>query len=71
MEMNLLNEKTPQEIASRIYYLTTDFDFLDYEGEKEKELQELEECIYYLKSIASNEYNKEYFRTFYNALQKI
>lgn len=69
--MEYLQEKSPQEIAQRIYELSKDMDFLDYEEEKEKELKELEDCIYYLKACAQNQYNAEYFRTFYNALQNI
>ena len=30
-----------------------------------------EEAIYQLKAIASNEYNSDYYRTFWNVLQKI
>lgn len=64
-------EKDCAEIAQRIYELSKDMDSSDYEEEKEKELQELTNCIYYIKACAQNEYNFDYFRTFFNALQNI
>ena len=69
--MEYLQEKDCAEIALRIYELSKDMDCLDYEEEKEKELKELEDCIYYLKACAQNKYNFDYFRTFFNALQNI
>ena len=64
-------EKDCAEIAEKIYELSKDMNYLDYEEEKEKELQELTNCIYYIRTCAQNKYNAEYFRTFYNALQNI
>ena len=69
--MELLEEKDCAEIAQRIHELSKDMDYLDYEEEKEKELQELTDCIYYIKACAQNKYNFDYFRTFYNALQRL
>lgn len=69
--MKLLQEKDTQEIALKIYELSKDMDFSDYEEEKEKEISEIEQCLYHLKTIAKNEHNQDYFRTFYNALQKL
>lgn len=69
--MKMLEEKSTQEIAERIYELSSDMDFEDYKEEKRKEIIELENAIYYIKTIAQNEYNNDFFRTFYNALQKI
>ena len=34
-------------------------------------MKDVEEAIYQLKAIASNEYNSDYYRTFWNVLQKI
>ena len=34
-------------------------------------MKDVEEAIYQLKSIASNEYNSDYYRTFWNVLQEI
>lgn len=37
--------------------------------ESNEELKnELEEVVYYLKAVAQNEYNNDYFRVFYNVL---
>lgn len=64
-------EKYPDEIATRIYELSNDIDFQDYEEQKEEELKELEQAIYYLKAICENDLNNDYFRTFYKALERI
>lgn len=56
------------EIAQNIYNKAIDMDFQDYEEEKEKEVKEIENALYYIKSCAQNEYNADYFRTFYNAI---
>ena len=34
-------------------------------------MKDVEEAIYHLKTIASNEYNSDYYRTFWNVLQEI
>ena len=68
---NIEFEKCPQEIAKRLYELAKDMDCADYEEEKEKILSELENALYWLKATASNEYNNEYFRTFYQILENI
>lgn len=59
------------EIASKLYELSTDMDYMDYEEEKEKIINEIENAIYYLKTVANNEHNAEYFRTFYKILERI
>lgn len=64
-------EKYPNEIASRLYELAKDMDYMDYEDEKEQVLNDLENALYYLKAICENEYNDEYFRTFYRILENI
>lgn len=71
MEKKFNIEKYPQEIADRLYELQKDFDWADYEEEKEEILDDLENAIYYLKSICENEYNNNYFRTFYKVLENI
>ena len=38
-------------------------------GEKEK--QDIENCLYEIRTIAENEYNCDYWRTFYTALSLI
>lgn len=59
-----------QEIAQKLYDMSKDMDFGDYEENKEKEIKELEETIYYLKTIALNEHNQDYFRTFCLMLER-
>lgn len=67
----LENIKSIEEIAERIIELSKDMDFADYEETEEEERKELESALYNIKTIAENEYNKDYWRTLYNALQKI
>lgn len=69
--MELLEEKSTQEIAEKLYELSKDMDYMDYEEEKESVINDLENALYYIKTISQNEYNQEYFRTFYNILQRI
>jgi len=59
------------EIAQNIYNKAIDMDFQDYKEEKEKEIKEIENALYYIQSCAQNEYNADYFRTFYNAILTI
>ena len=61
-------EKSPQEIALTLYELIKD---MDYEEEKEQVLSDIENALYYLKAIADNKYNADYFRTFYKALERL
>ena len=42
-----------------------------YTFEKEEVIADIENALYYLKAIAQNEYNADYFRTFWNLLQII
>lgn len=64
-------EKHPQEIANKLFELSKDMDFADYEEDKEKILSDLENALYYLKAVAENPYNAEYFRTLYKILENI
>ena len=66
-----LNQKDTFEIAAKLYELAKDMDYMDYEDEKEQIINEIEAGVYYIKTIASNEHNADYFRTFYNILQAI
>ena len=34
-------------------------------------MKEVEEALYQLQAVAENEYNADYYRTFWNVLQKI
>lgn len=64
-------EKSPGEIAEYLYELSEDMDAQDYVEEKEREIAELENALYDIKAIAQNEYNKDYWRTLWNALQNL
>ncbi|MCI6676085.1 MAG: hypothetical protein MSG78_04135 [Clostridiales bacterium] len=55
-----------EEIAAILCVLSSENSSVDVEIKKD-----VEETIYYLKALASNEYNAEHFRTFWNVLQKI
>ena len=61
--------KSVEELALTLYNNAMDMDFMDYEDTKEKTLNELQEALYQIEAIAKNEYNKDYWRTFWNALQ--
>lgn len=64
-------ENEPWKIAEKLYELTKDMDFADYEETKEKEIAELENAMYQLKAMAENEYNQDYWRTLWNCLKRI
>ena len=64
-------EKSPQEIALTLYELIKDMDYMDYEDEKEQVLSDIENALYYIHTIAKNELNKDYFRTFYRILDML
>ena len=64
-------EKFPEEIAVELYEKSKDMDFMDYEDEKEQVIAELENALYYIKTICENEHNQNYFRTFYKILERI
>ena len=67
----ILEDKSPQEIAERLYELAKDMDYMDYEDEEEQIKADIENAIYDLKAIAQNEYNFDYYRTLWNILQRI
>ena len=67
----ILEERSAEEVAERLYELAKDMDYMDYEDEEEQIKADIENAIYHLKAIAQNEYNADYFRTFYNILQRI
>ena len=69
--MDLIEDKSPLEIAERLYELAEDMDYMDYEDTKEQDIAELENALYWLKAAAQNDMNKDYFRYLYNMLQRI
>ena len=69
--MEILENKSVEELSEYLYNLTKDMDFLDNEETKEKELEDIKNFLYHLKTISKNEYNEKYFKTFWNLLQLI
>lgn len=67
----ILNEKSVEEIVNKLYELSKDMDYMDYKEWEEQVKADIENAIYYIKAIAENEYNPNYFITFYNILQRI
>jgi hypothetical protein len=63
------NIKSIEEVATILYNNAIDMDYMDYEDTKEETLNELQEALYQIEAIAKNEYNKDYWRTFWNVLQ--
>lgn len=55
-----------EEIATVLGKLSSENDAVDA-----KTLEDLTEAVYQLKMIADNEYNSDYYRTFWNVLQKV
>lgn len=69
--MELLEEQSIEELANKLYEMAKDMDYMDYEEEKEEEIADIQNALYYLKAVAQNPYNSRYFRTFWNLLQMI
>lgn len=65
------NLKSIEEITERIIELSKDMDFADYKETEEEERKQLQDALYNIKAIAQNELNKDYWRTLWNALQRI
>lgn len=68
--MELWKTVYPGEIADAMIEKSKDMDFLDYEESVEEEKEALENALYQLKAICENQYNNDYYRTFFNALVK-
>lgn len=68
-QMELLEDKSCEEIAQTLYNYAEDMDYLDYEETREQTENELINALEQIKAIAKNEYNSDYWRTFWNALQ--
>ena len=63
--------KSVEEIIERLLELAKDMDFADYEENEEQTKKDIKNALYNLKAYAQNEYNSDYWRTFYNLLQLI
>ena len=57
------NNYSTEEIANKLATLTN--------TTSPEAVEQLENCLYHLKTIAENEFNQDYFRTFYNTLEKL
>ena len=68
-QMELLEDKSCEKIAQTLYNYAEDMNYLDYEETREQTENELIKEIEQIKTIAKNEYNSNYWRTFWNALQ--
>lgn len=64
-------EYYPGEIANVLYNLSCDMDKNDYNETKQETINQLTDCLYYLKAICENSYNNDYFRTMYKCLETI
>ena len=68
---NLGDEKInicAQDLAAKMYEACEDMDARDYDETKEKTINELADALYWIEAAANNEYNKDYWRTFYNTI---
>lgn len=61
----------PETIAQALYNTACDFDFSDYEENREKDISDLIECLYQIKAISENPYNANFYRTFLFCLDRI
>ena len=68
-QIELLEDKSCEEIAQILYNYAEDMDYLDYKETREQTENELINALEQIKTIAKNEYNSNYWRTFWNALQ--
>lgn len=68
-QMELLEDKSCEEVAQTLYNYAEDMDYLDYEETREQTENELINALEQIKTIAKNEHNANYWRTFWNALQ--
>lgn len=65
------NNYSIEELAEKLIEYSKGMDFWDYKEEHEKIKNDIENALYNLKAIAQNEYNQEYWRTFWDILQNI
>lgn len=68
-KMEIIEDKSIQELACDLYESTKDIDHMDYKDTEEQTINELIDALYHLKTVAQNEYNQDYFRTLWNCLQ--
>ena len=59
------------DIAQALYNLSCDMDLCDYEEQEEIELEQLENALADLYTIAKNQYNKDHWRTLWRALENL
>ena len=62
-------EYYPEDITEKLLYLT---ERIDTEPKKRKQVErEIIDCLYWIQAAAGNEYNQDYWRTFYKTLENI
>lgn len=66
--MEMLNDRTSEEIAIKLYESCKDMDWADYEDTKEQDIAEIEESLDILKILAL--YN-DWAKILWNILQRI
>ena len=57
-------------IAESLYYMAEDMDAGDYAENKEQDIDAIENAIFHIKTIAENEDNLNYWRTFLELLTR-
>ena len=66
-----MDNYSPDGMAENLYNLCCDMDKSDYDDTKDKIISDITDAIYNIKAIAQNQYNSDYWRTFYSCLQSI
>lgn len=66
--MEIVRNMDTQTIAEKLINQAADMDNTDYTDNLKEDIATIEECLYHIKTIASNEYNFDYWRTFCAAL---
>lgn len=59
------------DIAKTLYDLSCDMDYMDYEEQKEIDLEELEHALAHIYTIAENPHNMDYWRILWYALENL
>ena len=62
--MKMMNDYYPDDIARALCYMVSD-------NPDKETIDDCENALYNIKCIAGNEFNDEFYRTFWNVLQKI
>lgn len=66
--IDIIRNMDTQTIAEKIINQAADLDSTDYADRLKEDTAAIEECLYHIKTVASNKYNSDYWRTFCAAL---